>query len=220
MRPVLIFACCWVFSMRAVPADGAGPVCAADSLQQKTRLPAGQRQTENFPILRIGEIPDLNRSNWVLEIKGEVRNRLKMTWNDFIQMDTVHAISDFHCVTGWSRLQNLWTGVRIRDILDRAGLKKGAKHIFFKAADGYSTNLMIADCTGDDDILAFEWEGKPITNELGGPVRAVIPGKYGYKSAMWITEIQVLKKEKKGYWEKKGYSNSADPWKEERYEKP
>lgn len=217
MKPIIFIIFCLFLCIPVFSTENAGPVCSSGSRQEKTGLPPHQRETDNFPILHIGKIPDLNRDNWTLEVKGEVQNKIKMTWNDFIQMDTVHSLSDFHCVTGWSRTKNLWKGVRIRDILDKAGLKPKAKYVLFKAADGYSTNLKIEDCTGDDDILAFEWEGKPLPREQGGPVRVVIPEKYGYKSAMWVTEIVVLKKDKKGYWEKRGYSNSADPWKEERH---
>ena len=188
--------------------------------QASRDIPPGQRATENFPILRIGDIPDLRRENWSLQVTGEVHNELEMKWNDFIRMDTVVIVSNFHCVTGWSRLENRWVGVKIRDVLSRAGLKKKAKFILFKAADGYSTNLRISECTGHDDILAFEWEGKPLDNTLGGPVRAVVPGKYGYKSAMWLTEIRITENEIKGYWEQGGYSNTANPWKEDRYHIP
>ena len=185
-----------------------------DSLANRT--PPGQRLIDDFPILRIGKIPDLNRDNWKLKVNGRVKKKLKLRFGDLMALDTLTSVSDFHCVTTWSRLDNHWTGVRIRTLLEAAGLKKDARFLTFKSADGYSTSLPIELCTGDDDMLAFRWEGVDLTAELGGPVRCVIPGKYGYKSAMWVTSIKATARDELGYWEKRGYSNSADPWKEER----
>jgi len=196
------------------------PVFSAE-LEDSTHsaLPPGQRVITDFPILHYDRIPDLDRNTWVLKITGEVANPVKMDWNTFIQLDTIVSISDFHCVTGWSRLKNRWVGVRIRDVLDRARPKASAKYILFKAADGYSTSLPLSECTGDDDLLAFRWEGRELDASLGGPVRAVIPLKYGYKSAMWLTEMRLTKNEIDGYWEKRGYSRTADPGSNDRYER-
>ncbi len=183
---------------------------------QRDSTPPNQRIISDFYALHYDKIPEIDRSNWQLKIHGKVNKKLKFDWESFSKLDTVQSVSDFHCVTTWSRLDNRWIGVRIRDILEMANPKSSAKFITFKGADGYTTSLAIEDCTGDDDLLAFRWEGQDLENNLGGPVRAVIPSKYGYKSCMWLIEMKLTKKQKLGYWEKRGYSNSADPWKEER----
>jgi len=195
------------------------PCLTQDSTKKiKSRVPPGQNVIQDFPILHIKEIPDLNRKNWSLKIHGECEKEITLDWDSFSRLPVVESISDFHCVTGWSRLDNRWIGVRIRDILKEVNPNKKAKFITFQAKDGYTTSLPIFGCTRDDDLLAYEWEGKPLDTEKGGPVRVVIPDKYGYKSAMWIVELKLTQEQEMGFWEKKGYSNSADPWREERRE--
>lgn len=188
--------------------------CAAvsqDAGSPSDALPPGQREVDNFPILRIGDIPDLEKETWTLTATGEVQDTAVFTYDRLLELDTVEVVSDFHCVTGWSRRDNRWTGVLIRTFLDHIRLKPEARFLSFLAADGYSTSLPISECTGDQDMLAFRWEGKRLDKDLGGPVRVVIPGKYGYKSAMWLTEIRATAEKELGYWEKRGYSNTADP---------
>jgi len=186
--------------------------------QSDSKLPPGQRETDNFPILRIGEIPDLDKETWSLNVTGAIADTLTFTYNQLLELDTVQVLSDFHCVTGWSRQKNRWTGVLIRTFLKQIKLNENAKYLSFLAADGYSTSLPISECLSDVDMLAFRWEGKRLDKTLGGPVRIVIPEKYGYKSAMWLTEIRVTVEQELGYWEQRGYSNTADPLKEERIE--
>jgi DMSO/TMAO reductase YedYZ molybdopterin-dependent catalytic subunit len=199
-------------------------VTGYSAMSQKTEkssdseLPPGQRKVDNFPILRIGDIPELDKKTWTLAVTGAVEDTLTFSYDQLLSLDTVQVRSDFHCVTGWSRQKNRWTGVLIRTLLGQIKMNADARFLSFLAADGYSTSLPIEECLGDMDMLAFRWEGKRLDSKLGGPVRAVIPEKYGYKSAMWLTEIRVTVEQKPGYWEKRGYSNSADPVKEERTE--
>ncbi|NQT25073.1 molybdopterin-dependent oxidoreductase [candidate division KSB1 bacterium] len=193
--------------------------CSAVSQQvveSESTLPSGQRKVDNFPILRIGDIPELDEENWSLTVTGTIEDSATFTYNQILDLDTVQVLSDFHCVTGWSHQKNRWTGVLIRTFLEQIKLNADAKFLSFLAADGYSTSLPISECLSGVDMLAFRWEGKRLDNKLGGPIRAVIPEKYGYKSAMWLTEIRVTVDEELGYWEKRGYNNSADPKKEER----
>ena len=188
--------------------------------QEEGRVPPGQRAIEDFPLLHYSKIPGLNRENWSLKVMGEVENKLDLKWDEFVAVGTVASVSDFHCVTGWSRLDNDWVGVRIRDVLALASPKVSARYLTFRSADGYTTSLPVAECTGDDDILAIRWEGKDLDKDNGGPVRVVIPAKYAYKSALWVVELRLTEEQELGYWEERGYSNSADPWKEERYAEP
>lgn len=187
--------------------------------KEQERVPPGQRVITDFPLLHISDIPELTRKNWSLRVTGECENPLKLGWKVFMQLDTVQSVSDFHCVTTWTRLDNRWTGVRIIDILKECRPSESAEFITFRSADGYTTSLPISECTGEDDILAFRWEGEDLDKSRGGPVRVVIPKKYGYKSALWVVEMKLTRKQEMGYWEKRGYSNTADPWKEERYAK-
>jgi DMSO/TMAO reductase YedYZ molybdopterin-dependent catalytic subunit len=154
-----------------------------------------------------------------LTVRGEVSQKVRLDWKAFRALESVESVSDFHCVTGWTRLDNDWEGIRIRDLISLADPKSSANFITFHSYDDYTTSLAIDECTGDDDILAFVWENKPIGKDLGGPVRVIIPGKYAYKGALWIKEMVLTKKQEPGFWEKRGYSNSADPWKEERFAK-
>lgn len=196
----------------------ACPALSQEAEKTDTPLPPGQRAVDNFPILRMGEIPELDQEAWTLNVTGAVEDTVTFTYSRLLDLDTVQVLSDFHCVTGWSRQKNRWTGVLIRTVLEQVRLKPDAKFLTFLAADGYSTSLAIEDCLSDVDMLGFRWEGRRLDNNLGGPVRAVIPEKYGYKSAMWLTEIRVTVDQEPGYWEQRGYSNSADPMKEERIE--
>ncbi|MBN1781542.1 molybdopterin-dependent oxidoreductase [bacterium] len=181
------------------------------------RIPPGQNVIADFPNLYYSHIPELNRHNWTLTLTGAVKDTVVLDWSAFSRLDTVTVVSDFHCVTGWSRLDNRWTGVRLRDVIRLASPLESARFITFAAADGYTTFLPIEACTGDRDLLAFRWEGHDLETENGGPVRVIVPSKYGYKSAKWLTEMRFTSGPETGTWESKGYSNTADPWKNDRY---
>lgn len=176
------------------------------------RLPPGQWITSGFPVTTIGDVPEIDTLTWTLTITGDVENIQKYDWNDFTKIKSVESTSDFHCITSWSKLDIHWIGVRIRDILASAIPKSNANFVTFLGDDGYTTSLTLEECTGDDDILAYRWNGEYLAVKDGGPVRAVIPKKYGYKSAMWLVEMRLTEKREKGYWEQRGYDDEADPW--------
>ncbi len=182
----------------------------------ENRVPPDQTVINDFPNLYYSSIPDLNRESWTLKLTGLVREPATLDWNRFSSMDTVTLVSDFHCVTGWSRLDNHWTGVRLRDIIRMASPDDSARYITFIAADAYRTYLPIEVCLGDENLLAFRWEGEDLSTETGGPVRVVIPKKYGYKSAKWLIEMRFTAHPEEGTWESQGYSHTADPWKNDR----
>ena len=200
-----------------LPAWSLIPGASGRPQIQEPRVPPGQRVIDDFPNLYIGRIPDLNRENWRLSLTGAAYDTV-LDWNTLLRMDTLTVISDFHCVTGWSRLNNRWTGVLLRDVINLVHPADSAKYITFYSADGYSTFLPIEECLGDDDMLAFKWEKQNLKTEEGGPVRVVLPQKYGYKSAKWIIKMVFSSKPGKGYWESRGYSKIADPWRNDRYE--
>jgi DMSO/TMAO reductase YedYZ molybdopterin-dependent catalytic subunit len=196
---------------------GTDAVLPQDTL--RTRVPPGQRVIQDFPLLHYSSVPELDRDTWRLKVAGSVKKPVTLTWADFCLLPQVTSVSDCHCVTGWTRLDNHWKGVRIRDVLAQVEPLASGRWVSFFGADNYKTSLPLSQCTGDDDILAFAWEGRDLVRETGGPVRAVVPGKYAYKGALWVVRIEVTETEEEGYWESRGYSRTADPWTEDRYVK-
>jgi len=186
------------------------------------KLPPGQRTINS--ILRWGidhpgiiqENPVISPEDWVLTVDGEVEAELKLSWGEFLQLPMVEVVRDFHCVEGWSVLDCRWMGVPFKALVERARPKEGAKHVWFECADGYTTSLELKDLLGEDVLLVHRLNGEPLPPELGGPVRLVVPEKYAYKSAMWVTRISFVKTKELGYWEKRGYSDTADVWKNDR----
>jgi DMSO/TMAO reductase YedYZ molybdopterin-dependent catalytic subunit len=181
------------------------------------RLPPGQKLVTNWPVLDLGVQPDVKAENWRLRVGGLVETPLAFTLERFMALPQRDFVSDVHCVTAWTRYDNHWRGVSSRTLLDLAKPKAGARHVVFHAYDGYTTNIMLKAFSDDNVLLAHSWEGKPLAREHGGPVRAVVPDWYFWKSAKWINRIEFLAEDRPGFWEVRGYHNEADPWKEERY---
>lgn len=181
------------------------------------RIPPGQKPIREFPLLSDGEIPRIDLSKWDLTVEGLVRNKLRLTWDELLVLPFISVTSDFHCVTGWSRLDNQWTGVRFVTIAKMADPLPDAKSVYMTADDGYTTSVFLRDLMEDDALLAYKFEDRPLDLNHGGPLRLVIPRKYAYKSIKWIRRIDFMAEQKVGYWEGRGYSDAADPWKEERY---
>ena len=181
------------------------------------RLPPGQRLVQNWPVLDLGVQPDIPREKWIFTVDGLVEVPLRWKWDDFMAQPQVTVTSDIHCVTGWSRYDNAWTGVHVAHILEMCRPEKEAMHCLFYCSDGYTTNIRIDRFADADVVLAHSWEGKHLTKEHGGPVRVVIPKWYFWKSAKWIRRIEFVAVDEPGFWEDRGYHNEGDPWKEERY---
>lgn len=181
------------------------------------RLPPGQKLTTNFPVLDLGIKPEVPLEDWSLEIKGEVTHPLKLTWEEFQELPQVEDTSDFHCVTTWSRYDCAWRGVALTELFERVQPTEAAKFVYFTSYDGYTTNVPLERCLDDDVLIATQFDGEPLTREHGGPARVIIPKLYAWKGAKFVREIDFLSEDKLGFWEVRGYSNSADPFKEERY---
>jgi DMSO/TMAO reductase YedYZ molybdopterin-dependent catalytic subunit len=187
------------------------------------RLPPGQTPIKR--LLRWGiDHPGITRSNpkidlktYTLTIDGEVENPLKLNWSEVLKLPKVESVSDFHCVEGWSVLNCKWEGIRFRDILKLARPKETANFVTFECADGYTTSLSLSELSGDEVLLAYGLDGKPLEEGYGFPVRLVVPNKYGYKSALWVTRIKFTATKEAGFWEKRGYSDTADVWKSDRF---
>ncbi|MBS7633023.1 molybdopterin-dependent oxidoreductase [Candidatus Bathyarchaeota archaeon] len=187
------------------------------------RLPPGQTPIKR--LLRWGidhpgivsRLPEVDLKNWTLTVDGEVEKRMKLGWEEFLRLPMVVSVSDFHCVEGWSVLGCRWEGVRFREIVNLVQPKESARFVVFECLDGYSTSLALGDLMGDDVVLAYMLDGKPLEPSLGFPVRLVVPDKYAYKSALWVSRITFSAEKALGYWEKRGYSDTADVWKNDRF---
>lgn len=186
-------------------------------LQHKNRLPPGQREVKNWPVLDLGVQPNIPKDQWRLFINGAVENPLRLTWPDFEALPQTESVSDMHCVTQWSRYDNHWRGVSSRTILDLAMPKAEATHVVFHSYDTYTTNVSLEVFADSDVLLAHTWEGLPISREHGGPLRVMIPRWYLWKSAKWIKRIEFATADRPGFWETRGYHNEGDPWLEQRY---
>lgn len=176
------------------------------------RLPPGQHLVTSFPVLDIGILPTIIIDDWRLDIRGEVTEEVSLNWSRLEAMKSTEAISDFHCVTGWSRFDNRWNGVPTTMLTPICRPTEAARFVLLHGADGYTTNLPLADFTHPDAILATHWNGLPLEPPHGGPVRVVIPHLYGWKSAKWVVGIEFLSEQKSGFWEVGGYHDRGDPW--------
>jgi DMSO/TMAO reductase YedYZ molybdopterin-dependent catalytic subunit len=181
------------------------------------RLPPGQKEVKNWPVLDLGVQPQIRPETWRLEIGGLVEQPVFWTLEEFMAQPQEEFVSDIHCVTQWSRYDNHWHGVSARHILGLAKPKAEAKHVLFHSYDGYTTNVKRTVFEEPNVLLAHSWEGKPIEREHGGPVRVIIPDWYFWKSPKWISRIEFTEDDSPGFWEVRGYHNEGDPWKEERY---
>ena len=181
------------------------------------RLPPGQHTVHNFPVLDLGVRPAVSLADWRLKIHGHVENPVVLDWQQFLALPQFKDTSDFHCVTTWSQFDMQWEGVAFFTIAELVKPKPDATHVFFKSYDGYSTNNPIDVCLDDDVLIAHKWNGQPISVEHGGPARVIIPKRYAWKGAKFIREITFLDRDILGFWEIRGYSNTADPWTEDRF---
>jgi DMSO/TMAO reductase YedYZ molybdopterin-dependent catalytic subunit len=183
----------------------------------KHRLPPGQRETVNWPVLDLGITPNLAPADWSLTVGGAVENPLKWSWTDFLAQPQTELTTDIHCVTTWSRYDNAWKGVSARHLLAQVRPRREAAFLMFRSYDGYTTNVPLDRFADDDVLLAHSWQGEPLSREHGGPVRVVIPKLYFWKSAKWLRAITFMDKDAPGYWELRGYHDEGDPWTEQRY---
>lgn len=183
----------------------------------KARIPAGQSQVNNFPVLDLGIRPDVHIDNWALRIYGLVNKELLLDWAAFQAMPQVRDVSDFHCVTRWSQLDMDWEGVRASDLLMQAEPLESARFVTLHSYDSYTTNLPLEALLDSDVLVAHSVFGAPLAAEHGGPVRLVVPKRYAWKSAKWLKAIELHAEDRPGFWEVRGYHNDADPWLEQRF---
>ena len=184
------------------------------------RTPPGQVLTHKFPVLHFGQVPaypDLSR--WDFRVFGDVETPFTLNWTELRQLPTAEVTLDIHCVTRWSKLDTTWTGVPFAHIAEVAQ-PRDARHVTLHSEHGYTTNVPLAAALDPQCILAWHYDGKPLEPDHGYPLRAIVPGRYFWKSAKWLRAIEFTIDDRPGFWERNGYSNSADPWREERYSDP
>ncbi len=181
------------------------------------RLPPGQHLVCDWPVLDLGIMPNIPTKEWNLGVAGAVERPMSWNWEQFQAQPQVTMTSDIHCVTAWSRYDNVWEGVSTRHFLTVVNPRPEAKFVVLRSYDGYATNLPLERFAATDALIAHSWNGQPLSREHGGPVRLIVPKLYLWKSAKWIRQITFLEKDAPGYWEVRGYHNEGDPWTEDRY---
>jgi DMSO/TMAO reductase YedYZ molybdopterin-dependent catalytic subunit len=182
----------------------------------KAKIPPGQHIVETIPVMNHNNNPR-SLESWRFTVTGEVDNELEFTWEEFQKLTQTDLITDIHCVTTWTALNVPFGGVRPQTIFDLAGVKPSGKYVVFDCEHGYTTNIDIEELKKDNVLLATRLFGEPLPLDHGGPLRGMIPDRYFYKSGKWVTGIRILDHDEPGYWETKGYSNTADVWTEDRY---
>ncbi len=187
--------------------------------ENAARVPAGQTEVKNFPILDLGILPEVNQANWQLRVYGLVAQEINLDWQAYLALPQIEDTSDFHCVTRWTRLDMNWVGVKASDILKLATPSENAKFVTLHGYDGYTTNLPIDALLDDDVIIAHSVLGYPLTTAHGGPVRIIVPKRYAWKGAKWLKALELHAEDRLGFWEQRGYHNEADPFKEQRFSK-
>ncbi len=184
----------------------------------RPRIPGGQHAVKAMPDMG-GVQGDSNMPGWRLEIKGEVENPLTLRFSDLMSLKQIVQTCDVHCVTGWTLLDSSWTGVSMKTIVELARVKGSANFVIFEAPGGYSSSIPLSETGKDNVLLAHSFFDQTLPMVHGAPLRGLVPDRYFYKSVKWLQGIKFTVADEPGYYERGGYSNSANPWKEERFEK-
>ena len=188
--------------------------------EKAERVPPGQYLTEKWPVLHYGPVPTFNPKTWDLRVFGKVKNELRWSWDEVQKLDrdlNTTVTADMHCVTTWSRLDQKWEGISFGKIVELAQPTDEAKFVIAHSEHGFTANIPIEYCLRDDCLIALRANGEPLSAEHGQPARLVVPRLYAWKSAKWLRGIEFSAVDKPGFWERNGYHNTGDPWKEERY---
>ena len=181
------------------------------------RVPPGQYLTAKWPVLHYGPVPPFNPRTWDFRVFGNVENEIKLNWEEFQKLGQTAVQADMHCVTTWSRLDQKWEGIPFAKIIELAKPKPDSQFVIAHSEYGFTANTPLEYCLRDDCLIALRANGEPLTAEHGSPARLVVPRLYAWKSAKWLRGIEFSDVDKPGFWERNGYNNRGDPWKEERY---
>jgi DMSO/TMAO reductase YedYZ molybdopterin-dependent catalytic subunit len=188
-----------------------------DAGYDPARLPPGQYLTEKWPVLHAGSVSSTDLDAWDFRVLGDVETELTLSWDEFMALPTTENVQDIHCVTRWSRFDTQFKGVHWRDLAPLVQPRQTARYVIAHAEQGYTANVPLEALEHEDALIAYEADGEPLTLDHGWPLRLVIPGKYFWKSAKWLRGLELSSVDRPGFWERYGYHNDADPWKEERY---
>jgi DMSO/TMAO reductase YedYZ molybdopterin-dependent catalytic subunit len=206
---------------KAIPSpDSLGKdVIVSPDTRRENRIPPRQSRTLKWPVLDASGPPSIDLAKWRFSIEGLVAKPVSWNWEEFQALPRVKVFADFHCVTRWSRLGNLWEGVSIRELVDRAGgILPNAKFVAVFGYDfGWTTNLPTGHFLAPDALVALTHDGEPLSAEHGGPARLIVPQLYAWKSAKWLAGIEFRETDKAGFWEQNGYHMRGNPWREERF---
>jgi DMSO/TMAO reductase YedYZ molybdopterin-dependent catalytic subunit len=196
-----------------------GEVVVSPDTLRAERLPPRQSRTLKWPVLDASGAPSIDMTKWRFSLEGLVEKQVSWSWEEFNTLPQVKVFADFHCVTRWSRLGNVWAGVSTRELVGRAGgVSPKARFVTVYGYDhGWTTNLPLADFLSEDSLVALTHDGEPITTDHGGPARLIVPQLYAWKSAKWVAGVEFRETDQAGYWERGGYHMRGDPWKEERF---
>jgi DMSO/TMAO reductase YedYZ molybdopterin-dependent catalytic subunit len=184
---------------------------------EKARVPPGQKVVSNWPVFTYGSVPRVDLGQWTFSVDGLVEEERSFTWQEFTDLPQATIVSDVHCVTQWSRLDNTWEGVAAEELVKIVRPKPEARFVMVHCHGGYGTNLRVEDLLDDDVLFAVRHDGQPLAPEHGGPMRLVVPKLYFWKSAKWVRGMTFMERDRPGFWEMYGYHMRGDPWKEERY---
>jgi len=199
------------------PSGLGGEVVVSPDTLRSERLPPHQARTRKWPVLDAGRPRPTALQDWSFEVAGLVERPARWSWEDFQRLPRAKVFADMHCVTRWSRLGNLWEGVATRTVLERVRVLSEARYVLVRAEEGWTTNLPLADFEAEDALFADGHDGRPLAREHGGPLRLVVPRLYAWKSAKWVRGIELLTRDRAGFWEQGGYHMRGDPWREERF---
>ncbi len=191
-------------------------IISADT-RRPQRIPPGQAQTNQWPVLHYGDVPRVDLAAWDFRIFGLVETEWRCYWDEFRALPWIDVECDIHCVTRWSRLNNVFSGPGTRTVMEKVRVKPGAAYVLIHCEQGFTTNLPLAEFLGEDCLFALEHDGKPLAPDHGWPVRLVVPRLYFWKSAKWVRGIELLDRDTAGFWEQNGYHMHGDPWIEERH---
>ena len=181
------------------------------------RIPPGQYLTQKWPVLHYGPVPPFSPRTWDFRVFGNVQNEFKLNWEEFQKLEQTTVQADMHCVTTWSRLDQKWEGIPFAKIIELAKPKSDTKFVIAHSEYGFTANTPLEYCMRDDCLIALRANGEPLTAEHGSPARLVVPRLYAWKSAKWLRGIEFRDTDSPGFWERNGYHNTGDPWKEQRY---
>ena len=188
--------------------------------QEEKRLPPGQIVTVKWPVLHYGTVPKVDLATWRFRVWGTVQQPFELTWDELMGLPRQETVCDIHCVTRWSRYDNVFGGIPVRSIVQRAKVKPEARFVLVHAEQGYTTNVPLSDLDRPANLLALTHNGSDLDPEHGGPARLLIPHLYLWKSAKWVRGFEFLEEDYPGFWEQNGYHKRGEPWAEERYGRP